>query len=168
MSHVLRPQGTYSPCIHWRAHTFTTQGATIGNKEGERDSSAKQEGEGEMEPSADKEVKASGGTDQTIEYIIHLIYYSLHQGIQTIPTEKNRSCFGCWSPNYLMWDCPKDISKCAQRVDLNTKEGMAKKGGWAIQQTSPDETPSAKRHCERLPFWIWTHTLVRVDPKNIA
>ena len=46
-----------------------------------------------------------------------------------------------------MRDCPKDISKTAQKADLNTKEGMAKKGGYApqksaaAQQTSQDETP---------------------------
>ena len=38
--------------------TFTAQAATIGNDEVEADSSAKQEGEGGMEPLADEEVKA--------------------------------------------------------------------------------------------------------------
>ena len=47
---------------------------TVGNDEVEADSGVKQEGEGEMEPSADEEVKTSGrvgGTDQPMEYIIH-------------------------------------------------------------------------------------------------
>ena len=34
-----------------------------------------------------------------------------------------------------MSDCPKDISKSAWKVDLNTKEGMAKKGGEAPQKS---------------------------------
>ena len=55
--------------------TLTTQAATIENDEGEADSSAKQVGEGEMEPLADEEVKVSGrvgGTDQPMEYIVCL------------------------------------------------------------------------------------------------
>ena len=97
-----------------------------------------------MEPLADEEVKASGrmgGTHQPMEYIMHFAKaVELYQW-------KNRSCFGCGSPNHLMWDCPKDISKSAWKVDLNTKEGMAKKEGQTPQkpatahQTSPDETP---------------------------
>ena len=61
---------------------------TIGNDEVEADSGAKQEGEGETEPSADKEVKVSGragGTDQPMEYII-----CFAPGNQTIPTEKQK------------------------------------------------------------------------------
>ena len=103
-----------------------------------------QEGEGEMEPSADEEVKASGavgGTDQPIEYIVHFAkVVKLYQ-------HKNRSCFRCGSPDHLVQDCLRDIRKFVWKVDLNTKEGMAKKGGWAVrkpaaaQQTSPEETP---------------------------
>ena len=126
--------------------TFTTQAVTIGNDEGGADSGAKEGGEGEMEPSADGEVKASGrvrGTDQTMEYTVHFTTaVKLYQ-------KKNRSCFGYGSPNHLMQDCPKDISKSSWKADLNTKEGMAKKGGWApqnpaaTQQTSLDKTPKA-------------------------
>ena len=49
--------------------------------------------------------------------------------------------------DHLMRDCLEDINKSTWKVDLNTKEGMAKKGGWASQKsaaaqwTSPDETP---------------------------
>ena len=47
---------------------------TIGSVEGKADSCVKQEEEGEMEPLADEEVKALGGTgetDQPMEYIIY-------------------------------------------------------------------------------------------------
>ena len=126
--------------------TFTAQAATIGNDEGEADSSAKQEGEGETEPLADEEVKASGrvgGTDQHMEYIIHFTKaVKLYE-------QKNRSCFGCWSPDNLVQDCPKGIIKSAWKVGLNTTEGIAKKEGptpqkpAATQQTSLEETPLA-------------------------
>ena len=96
-----------------------------------------------MEPSADKEVEVSGRaeeTDQPMEYIICFAKaVKLYQ-------QKNRSCFLSGSPNHLMRDCPKDISKAAQKADLNTKEGTAKKGGWTphksavTQQASPEET----------------------------
>ena len=120
---------------------------TVGNAKGKADSGAKQEGEGETEPLADKEDQASSGaegTDQPMEYIIHFAKaVKLYQ-------QNNRSCFRCGSPNHLMWDCPKDISKSAQKAELNTKEGTAKNGGWApqkpvvTQQVSPEETPNIK------------------------
>ena len=101
-------------------HTFTTTAMTTGNAEGEADSGAKQKGEGEMEPSPDKEVKASGGVEgtyQPMEYIVHFVkVVKLYQ-------QKNRSCFRCSSPKHLVQDCLKDISKSAWKADLNTKEG---------------------------------------------
>ena len=70
-------------------HTFTTQTAITGNDEAEEDSSVKQEGD--MEPSADKDVEASsrvGEMDQTIEYIICFIkVVELYQ-------KKNKNCLG--------------------------------------------------------------------------
>ena len=127
-------------------HTFTTWAVTIGNNMVEESSSAKQEGEGETEHSPDKEIEVSGrmgGTDEAIEYIIQFA-----KAVKWYQ-QKNRSCFGCGSPDHLLWDCSKDISKTAQKADLNTKEGMAKKGSQvpqkpaATQQTSPDKTPQA-------------------------
>ena len=142
---------------------------TIGNDEVEADSGVKQEGEGEMEPLADEEGKASGragGTDQPMDYIVCFAKaVKLYQ-------QKNRSCFRCGSPDQLIQDCPKDISTSAQKADLNTKERMAMKGGQApqtpaaAQQTSPDKTPQAWGHHEALPSWIQTHSLVGVDPKT--
>ena len=104
---------------------------TIGNDKGEADSGVKQEREGETKPLAGEEVEASGavgGIEQPIEYIIHITKaVKLYQ-------QKNRSCFGCRSPDHLMWDCPKDISKSTWKVNLNANEAMAKKGGWDPQK----------------------------------
>ena len=103
---------------------FTAQAATEGNAKGKAGSGAKQE-EGEIEPLADEEVKASGGgegTDQPMGYI------SCFAKAVKIYQQKNRSCFGCRSTDHLVWDHSKDISKSAWKWDLNTKERMAKKG----------------------------------------
>ena len=139
--------GTLFPLCKLKGnHTFTVWAATIGNDEGEADSSARQGGEWETEPSTDEEVKmpgGAGGTDLPIVYIVYFVKaVKLYQ-------QKIRSYFRCRSPNHLMLDCLKDISKSAWKADFNTKEGMAKKGGWAPQnpaateQTFPDETPWA-------------------------
>ena len=82
-------------------HTFNTQAVTVGNVEGEADSSAKQEGYGETEPLADEEVKLSDkaeGIDQPMEHII------CFAKVVELYQQKNRSCFGCGSPDHLMWD----------------------------------------------------------------
>ena len=59
----------------------------------------KQEGEGETEPSSDKDVEASGGVgemDKTIEYIVHFAkVVELYQ-------KKNKDCFGCGKPDLLV------------------------------------------------------------------
>ena len=127
MQYVLRPKEIYSPSASQRAtHTFTTQAVIIGNAKDKAESGVKQEGEGETEPLADEEVKASGraeGTDQPMEYIVPFA-----KAVK-LCQQKTRSCFGWGSPDHLMWDCPKDISKSAWKAELNAKEGMAKKGG---------------------------------------
>ena len=124
-------QGNLFPSCRLKGNcTSTSPAVTVGNDEGEADSSAKQEGE-EMEPLADEEVKAlgrAGGTDQPMGYII------CFAKVVKLYQQKNRSCFGCSCPNHLMWDCPKDISKSAWKVDLSTKEGKAKKGGQTPQK----------------------------------
>ena len=77
--------------------TFTAWAVTIGNDEVVEDSSPKQEG-GEMEPSADNDLKASGrawGTDQSVEYIIDFT-----KAIELY--QKKRNCFGCGSPDHLV------------------------------------------------------------------
>ena len=113
--------------------TFTAQAMTVRNDEVEEDPSEKPEGEGETEPSADKDVEVLGGIgemDQSVECIVHFMkVVKLYQ-------KKNRNCLGCGSPEHLMWDYPKDISRSAQKVYLNTKMGMAKKGGKAPQKSA--------------------------------
>ena len=74
----------------------------------EEDPGEKPEGEGEKEPSADEDVEVSGGmeeTDWSIKYIAHFVKaVKLYQ-------KKNRNCFGCGSPEHLIWDCLKDTSR---------------------------------------------------------
>ena len=104
------PGNLFLSCKLKGNHTFTTWAVTIRNADSKADFGAKQEGEGEMEPLADEEVKASGGaegTDQPMEYIVCFTKaVELYQ-------QKNRSCFRCRSPDHLVWDCLKDISKSA-------------------------------------------------------
>ena len=124
-------------------HTFTAQAASIGNDAGEADSGVKQEKEGDTEPSADEEVEASGtveGINQHMEYIISFIKaVELHQ-------QKNRSCFGCKSPDTSCGIAQKTLANLHGKL-IETLEGIAKKGGWApqkpaaTQQTCPGETP---------------------------
>ena len=100
----------------------TPWAVTIGSNEFEVDSSVEQEGDGEMEPSAGEEVKASGGmegTDQPMEYIIH------SAKVVKLYQQKNRGCFGCRSLDHLVWDCLKNISKTAWKLNLNAKEGLS-------------------------------------------
>ena len=69
---------------------------TIRNNKAKEDFSVKQEGEGEMEPSADKDVEASGvgEMDQTVEYIVCFVKaVELYQ-------KKNKNYFGCRSPDH--------------------------------------------------------------------
>ena len=125
--------------------TFATQATTIGNEEVEEDSSVKQEG-GEKEPSADEEVKTSGRIGEMVQSVEYIIQFAK---VVELYQKKNRNCHRCGSPNHIVWDCPKDISKSTQKVYFNTEEGMAKKGGWApqkpaaAQQASPDKMPQA-------------------------
>ena len=59
----------------------------------------KLEGEGEMEPSADKDVEVLGGvgeTDQSIKYIVHFA-----KAVE-IYQKKSKNCFGCGSPDNLV------------------------------------------------------------------
>ena len=123
--------------------TFATQAATVENDKTKEDPGVKQEGEGETEPSVDEDVETLGGVgekDQSVEYIVH--FAKVVESYQ----KKNKNCFRCGSPDHLIWDCPKDISRSAQKAYLNMKEGTPKKGGWApqkpaaTQQASPDET----------------------------
>ena len=112
MAHSQTPWNLSHPCKLKGNCTFTAQAVTIRNDDAEEDPGAKLEGEGEMELSADEDVEASGGveeTDQSIEYIICFAKaVELYQ-------KKNKNCFGCGSPDHLVWDCPKDVSRSARK-----------------------------------------------------
>ena len=111
------------------------------------------------------------GTDQPMEYII------CFTKVVKLYQQKNRSCFWCGSPDHLMWDCLKDISKSAQKVDLNTKEGIAKKGGQAhqkpavAQQACPNIKTSQKTpflNPDRLTCWSGAKNIaqIRIDGES--
>ena len=109
-----------------------------------------------------------GGADQVIGYIIHFaIAVELYQ-------KKNWNCLGCGSPDHLVKDCSKDLSKTTRKVSLNVKEGMAKKGGWVPHKpvvselASLDEVSNAWRHPKKFPSWTPTHSIGGADPENIA
>ena len=149
--------------------TFTNYAATVGNAKGKADSGVKQEGEGEMEPLADKEVKASGrvqGTDQPMEYIFHFAK------VVELYKQKNRHCLGCWSPDQLMQDCPKDFCKSAKESRFKHKRGDGKEGWLGPSEASchsesiPGRDSTNIRHCKRLPSWIKTPSVIGVDPKT--
>ena len=97
----------------------------------EGDSSVKLEGEEEAESSEGEDQETPNeihGADQPISYIICFANaVKLYQ-------KKNWNCFACGSPDHLMKDCPKDLSKVARKASLNVKEGMMKKGGRAPQK----------------------------------
>ena len=120
--------------------TFATRAVTIGNDEVEEDSSAKEKEK--WKPSAGEDVETSGrvgGMGQATEYIIHFAKaVELYQ-------KKNRNYFVCGSPDHLIWDCPKDISKFAWKMYLNMKEGMARKGGQAPQKSAAAQQTSQIR-----------------------
>ena len=125
-------------------HNFTGQSTTVESNEAKEDSGMKPEGEKEPESSAGEDAETSsgvGGADQSVGYIVHFAStVELYQ-------RKNLNCFGCSSPDHLVRNCPKDLSKTTQKASLNAKEGMTKNGGWApehpvVTQPAPlDEVP---------------------------
>ena len=116
--------------------------------EAEKDSGMKAEEEEEAESSAGEDagtLSGVGGADQyqSVGCIVHFANaVRLYQ-------RKNQNCFRYSSPDHLVKDCLKDPTKTTQKDSLNTKEGMMKKGGWALQQpvfnqlASPDQAPRA-------------------------
>ena len=86
------------------------------SNEAEDDSGAKPEGGEGPEASAGEDAETSsgfGGMDQLIGYIVCFVNaVQLYQ-------RRNQNCFRCSSPDHLMKDCPKDVSKNAQKVSLN-------------------------------------------------
>ena len=89
----------------------------------EGDSSVKIEGEEEAESSAGEDQETPneiGGTDQLISYIVHF------DNAVKLYQKKNQSCFRCDSPDHLVKDCTKDLSKVARKVSSNAKMGTMK------------------------------------------
>ena len=122
----------YLSCNHWKWCRWSRLQCEAGRRR--RD----------VELLADDEVEVSGGAGGTGELKEYIICFTKTVKLYQ---QKNRSCFGYRIPDHLMWDCPKDISKSAEKADLNIKEGMAKKGGQAPQKpavtqwASLEETP---------------------------
>ena len=124
--------GNLFPSWKWKgSHTFTTQSTTVESNNIEKDSGVNPEGKEEVESSAGEDAETSsgvGGADQSVGYIVHFANrFKMYQ-------RKNWNCFRCSSPDHLMKDCLKDLSKTTQKASLNAKEGMTKKGGWALQK----------------------------------
>ena len=121
------------------SHSFTARLATVGSNRVTGDSGTKKELNIQMErtPTLDR----FKGADQSLGYIICLA------NVVELYQKENWNCFICGSPDHLVKDCAKGLGKTAQKVSLNTKEGMMKKGGQTLQKpvviqpTSPHEAP---------------------------
>ena len=96
--HSEMPGNLFPSCKLKGHHTFSTQAATVGNGTAEEDPGVELEEEKETEPSADKEVEASGEVneaDQSIEYIVYFVnMVELYQ-------KKNKNWFGSRSQDHL-------------------------------------------------------------------
>ena len=125
-------------------HTFTAQSATAENNKAEEDLGMKPEGEEGAESSAEEDAETSSGVGEADQWVGYIVHFAI---VVELYEKKNQNCFRCSSPDHLMRDCLKDLSKTTQKVSLNAKEGMTKKGGWApqtqvaTQSVSPDEAP---------------------------
>ena len=88
-----------------------------------------EEEEAEFSNGEDAETSTGvGRVDQSAGYIVHFAnMVELYQ-------RKNLNCCRCGSPDHLIRDFLKDLSKTTQKVTLNVKEGTTKKGGWAPQK----------------------------------
>ena len=65
------------------------------------------EGEEEAEPSADEGVEASGEVDEGDECIK---YIACCAKVVELCQKKNKNCFGCGSPDHLIWDCQRMLA----------------------------------------------------------
>ena len=111
--------------------TFTAQSAIVESIGTEGDSSVKPEREEEAGSSEEDPETLSGidRADQPIGYIVHFTNaIKLYQ-------KKNWNCFRCGSPDHLVKDCPKDLSKTARKASLNTKGEDNKEGRLDLSET---------------------------------
>ena len=125
------------------SHTFPAQSATVESKGAAEDSCMKAE-ETKSSDGEDQEILSEvGGADQLVGYIV------CFANVVKLYQRKNQNCFRCGIPDHLVKDCLKDLSKTTQKVSLNMKEGMMKKGGQTpekpvdVQPASPDKAPRA-------------------------
>ena len=125
------------------SHTFTTQSATVESNGVAQDLGMKAEKTESSDEEDPENLSGIGGTDQSVGYII------CFANVVELYQRKNWNGFRCGSPDHLVKDCLKDLSKTAWKVSLNTKEGMTKKGGQTPQKplvaqpTSLNEAPRA-------------------------
>ena len=68
------------------------------------------------------------GADQSVGYIVHF------DNLVRLYQRKNQNCFRCHSPDYLMKDCLKDLSKTA-------KDGWTPQKPVVTPPESPDKAP---------------------------
>ena len=106
MTHSQMPGNSFTLCNLKGNHTFATEAVTIRNDMTEEDPGVKLEGEGETEPSANKDVEASGRVGETDKFVKYIINFT--KGVEFYQ-KKNKNCFGCGSPDHLI----QDISRCA-------------------------------------------------------
>ena len=97
---------------------FTTQSATVESNEAKEALDMKPEREEEAKSSAGEDVETSsgvGGADQSVGYIVHFA------NTVKLNQRKNQNCFS--SPDHLMKDCLRDLSRTTQKESLNAKGG---------------------------------------------
>ena len=58
-----------------------------------------------------------GGANQLLIYIVQF-----DNAVELFQKKKQNS-FGCGSPDHVVKDCPKDLTKVARKASLNVKEG---------------------------------------------
>ena len=139
---ILRWQGIWFPHVSWKAITLSLLEVwPYKVMRLEMIQVQSQRGMG-RQSSAGKEVEASSGaveTDQSVAYIICFTKaVKLYQ-------EKNRNCFGCGSLITLYETAQKTLPHLFWKVDVNTKEGMAKKGGQMTQKPVATQQSSLMR-----------------------
>ena len=140
-------------------HTFTVQSTTVESIGAEEDLSVKPEREEEAESSDEEDPETSSGIGGAIQSVRYIICFA---NVVKLYQQKNANCFRCGSPDHLIRDCPKDLSKTPLKPSLNAKEGMVKKGGWTPQKTSscstgiPRQGSQGLKMSQRVPFGHWT------------
>ena len=74
----------------------------------EEDSGTKPEGEEEAKSSAGEDAETSSGFGGVGESVGYMVCFA---NVVKLYQRKNQNCFRCSSPDHLVKDCPKDLSK---------------------------------------------------------